>query len=408
MTIASAIVAKQQQVADAYTACDNKGATMPGTQNLTNLANCIGTIPTGGGGSPVITSLTVAPSTSAQTITAPSGTDGYSPVYVNAVTAAIDSNITAGNIKSGVSILGVAGSVVELNGETRSVAITSTAGNTFTPSSGKNAITSITVTPTNQARTVNPSTSSQSLSVNSGYSGNGTITVNPVTSSIDANITAGNIKKDVEILGVTGTYEGGSTPTGRYQLLERIKEDNHILAIGTVGGFFTDANGIEYAIVCLDSDKRLLQAAWCSSATAVTNMPYYANNVTAYWYTDAKETAKQNGDYLKAYCDAKGYTSQALTWCRNQTYTIGGTLYTAQLPNIVELFEIWKHRAEIQALDRYGDDLDTSFATRHNIWSSTQAGSGSAWCLNQNGYYQNAGKANTYMACPILEIPNAL
>lgn len=29
-----------------------------------------------------------------------------------------------------------------------------------------------------------------------------------VTAAIDSNIVAGNIKKDVEILGVTGTYEG--------------------------------------------------------------------------------------------------------------------------------------------------------------------------------------------------------
>lgn len=50
MSIASAIQAKQQQIAAAYTACNNKGATLPGTQNLNNLATCIGTI-TGGGSS---------------------------------------------------------------------------------------------------------------------------------------------------------------------------------------------------------------------------------------------------------------------------------------------------------------------------------------------------------------------
>lgn len=59
---------------------------------------------------PSISSLNVTPTTSAQTITAPSGTDGYSPVNVSAVTAAIDANITAGNIKKNVSILGVTGS----------------------------------------------------------------------------------------------------------------------------------------------------------------------------------------------------------------------------------------------------------------------------------------------------------
>lgn len=63
----------------------------------------------GGGSAPVIDELNVTPSTSAQTITAPSGTDGYSPVNVSAVTSTIDANITAGNIKDGVSILGVTG-----------------------------------------------------------------------------------------------------------------------------------------------------------------------------------------------------------------------------------------------------------------------------------------------------------
>lgn len=59
--------------------------------------------------SPSITSLNVTPTTSAQTITAPAGTDGYSPVNVSAVTSSIDANIQAGNIKDGVTILGVTG-----------------------------------------------------------------------------------------------------------------------------------------------------------------------------------------------------------------------------------------------------------------------------------------------------------
>lgn len=42
---------------------------------------------------------------------------GFNPVTVNAVTAAIDSNIQAGNIKSGVSILGVTGTLVGDNYE---------------------------------------------------------------------------------------------------------------------------------------------------------------------------------------------------------------------------------------------------------------------------------------------------
>lgn len=206
MSIATAITNAQNKVAAAYSSVNTMGGTLPATQNLSNLPTAIESIPSGGS-APVITSLNVTPTTSSQTITAPSGTDGYSPVNVAAVTASIDSDIKASNIKSGVSILGVTGTVTELNGETRTATLTSSAGNTFTPSSGKNAITSITVTPNNQARSVTPSTSAQTLSVNSGYSGNGTISVSAVTSSIDANIQAGNIKKDVQILGVTGTLQ---------------------------------------------------------------------------------------------------------------------------------------------------------------------------------------------------------
>ena len=61
----------------------------------------------GGGGS--IDPLNVTPSTSAQTITASGGVDGYSPVNVSAVDSSIDANITAANIKKDVSILGVTG-----------------------------------------------------------------------------------------------------------------------------------------------------------------------------------------------------------------------------------------------------------------------------------------------------------
>lgn len=58
---------------------------------------------------PVLQEKTVTPTTSQQTITPDNGKDGLSKVIVNAVTAAIDANIVAGNIKSGVTILGVTG-----------------------------------------------------------------------------------------------------------------------------------------------------------------------------------------------------------------------------------------------------------------------------------------------------------
>ena len=60
-------------------------------------------------------SLSVTPSTSAQSISAPVGS-GFCPVYVSAVTPSIDKNIKAENIKKGVAILGVLGEFEESAG----------------------------------------------------------------------------------------------------------------------------------------------------------------------------------------------------------------------------------------------------------------------------------------------------
>ena len=49
MTIASEITRINTNIANAYTACDNKGATMPVTQNSANLATTINSISGGGG-----------------------------------------------------------------------------------------------------------------------------------------------------------------------------------------------------------------------------------------------------------------------------------------------------------------------------------------------------------------------
>lgn len=63
-------------------------------------------------------------------------------------------------------------------------------------------------TPVLQDKTVTPTTSEQTITADEGKDGLGTVTVSAVTAAIDANITAGNIKDGVTILGVTGTYDG--------------------------------------------------------------------------------------------------------------------------------------------------------------------------------------------------------
>ena len=100
----------------------------------------------------------------------------YDSIKVNAVTNEIDANIKSENIKDGISILGVEGNLVELNGQT------------------------ITVAPSTTEKVINPE---------EGYNGITQVTVEAVTNNIDTNIKQENIKKDVSILGITGTLEEG-------------------------------------------------------------------------------------------------------------------------------------------------------------------------------------------------------
>lgn len=194
------------------------------------------------GTTPIIESLNITPETEAQTFNPLEGVNGFAPVSVAAVTAAIDSNISANNIKTGVSILGVSGNVVELKGETKTIspttsqqtitpttptyngltsvtvnAVTSSIDNNISAGNIKNGVTILGVTGNYSGSGANidslsitPTTSQQTITASGGIDGYSPITVSAVTSSIDANIIAGNIKNGVTILGVTGNYTGGT------------------------------------------------------------------------------------------------------------------------------------------------------------------------------------------------------
>ena len=88
----------------------------------------------------------VNPTTEKQEIVADKEYSALSKVMINAVTSDIDSNIQSYNIKKDVSILGVTGNVIELNGEERTTTPTKDT-QIITPSADKNAITKMTVNP---------------------------------------------------------------------------------------------------------------------------------------------------------------------------------------------------------------------------------------------------------------------
>lgn len=77
--------------------------------------------PTTGGGGANLTTLDVTPSVNAQSILPNTGYNGFSLVNVSAVNASIDANITASNIKQGVDILGVTGTMAPSGAHSASI-----------------------------------------------------------------------------------------------------------------------------------------------------------------------------------------------------------------------------------------------------------------------------------------------
>ena len=105
-----------------------------------------------------------------------------------------------------VSILSV---ITEVKNQNKEVTPT-TAEQEITPDASYTGLGKVTVkaAPVDAAQTVTLSASeSQTLEPSTGKVGLSSVTVPAVTAAIDANIIAENIKKDVTILGVTGTYE---------------------------------------------------------------------------------------------------------------------------------------------------------------------------------------------------------
>ena len=134
----------------------------------------------------LLQSKTVTPSASQQIVKPDNNYDGLSQVTVNG-----DANLVAGNIKSGTTIFGVTGNVNPAKEE--------------------------------QTKTVTFSEDHQSVVPDTNKVLNEVIINKPV------NLISENIKKDVTIAGVTGTYEGGSS-TSNYIYYDANQGDNSLIA----------------------------------------------------------------------------------------------------------------------------------------------------------------------------------
>lgn len=174
---------------DTSDATANRSTILNGSTAYVKGEKITGTMPNNG-------RLSYEPMTRAQAI--PTGyTSGGS---IAAVTHSIDSNIKPGNIKQGVTILGVSGNLTSSGIDTSDA--TATADKILSGYTAYVDSEKITGTISNRGSiTITPSTSSNYYS--SGYYSS--IRANAVTSSIDSNIKAENIKQGITILGVTGT-----------------------------------------------------------------------------------------------------------------------------------------------------------------------------------------------------------
>lgn len=223
---------------------------------------------------------------------------------------------------------------------------------------------------------------------------------------ISSSTITGIAKENIAVSG-TGDVDIGTiiAPTKKYNLLDRVKDDSNN-EIGTVSGFFTDANNVEYAVVCLDAQYRLAGGQWCSNnQTTVTDLPTYSTAQWGPW--EAKETATYNTQKILDFCTANGYTSTACSHCRTLSFAIDGTTYYGQLPNMIELSDIVRNHTEINTSDpTAGSYSSVDFSTTRYIWSSSQQSSSSVWSTGGIGYMSSNNKPDYYTIVPVLEIPN--
>lgn len=192
--------------------------------------------------------------------------------------------------------------------------------------------------------------------------------------------------------------EGGGS-SGKYQLLQRIKDDSNN-EIGTVSGFFTDSNNVEYAVVCLDAQYRISNGIWVSAAGSIPNLPLY--NDSSIW--TSTDTATFNTQKILDFSN----TSSACNHCRSQSFVIDGTTYYGQLPNLIELTDIFKNRININNLDSTASSYPSviiPLSTR--TWSSNQLSDIYAILVSSNGLPSATYRTNPYLTCPVLELPNA-
>ena len=207
-----------------YDALTKVTVTAPANLSAGNIKSGVNIAGVTGSYAPALQTKVTTPTAFPTVVNVDSGYDGMTKVTVNA-----PSNLSSGNIKSGVSIAGVTGTYTGESPSSQSKSVTpSSFPLTVRPDSNYNYLTQVTVNkptslvassiapgeticgirgtwePTLQDREVTPNKFPYTVeTTSSSYNGLGVVTVNKPN-----NLTAANIKSGVRIAGITGTYTG--------------------------------------------------------------------------------------------------------------------------------------------------------------------------------------------------------
>lgn len=193
---------------------------------------------------------------------------------------------------------------------------------------------------------------------------------------------------------------------GKYQILQRIKDDNNN-DIGTVSGYVIDSSNNEYAVVCLDAKDRGL-GQLLGTNTGIPNLPTLNNWANIFWGS-LQMSGKEVTDIILQFCVENNYTSSACTLCRNVSYTIDGVTYQGQTPTAKEVYDILCNRASIE-----NADITASTYTSNNLSSAKNMLTNAVYVGNYILYFNTGGRmadgyiTQTNFVCPVLELPNNL
>lgn len=263
-------------------------------------------------------------------------------------------------------------------------------GKAYTDSNGKVLLANEVSTPAViESLNVTPTTSAQTITAPSGIDGYSPINVSAVTSSIDSNITAENIKKDVSILGVTGTYEGSGGSSDKYTLYQVVKDD-YGNDVGVVAGFTLNSDGskkhaIVYTLV-------LGSVSWSTNSSYTSYNNWNSLDLS-------RETATTRCDEILT-----RQPSSSVANCRNYSCTIDNVTYYGQLATYAESVVIASASNQINDIISDSSNTLSNSISKNTVYiTSSQRTTSQIWGVLANGNTgQTSGSRNGFV---IFELP---